>query len=337
MERHEKLGDFLNLICELQNRRQGMTLEEFQDVLGTGRRSAERARDLLSRVFTTFVEGELDGRRKRWRFDKPLLDPAVVSSVTAEELSFLETLSGTLDRRNLVLQARQARSLANKLRVLMPERLRRRLMIDAELVAQASGFALRPGPREILDQSTIGEILYGLRAPETIEVDYASGATAAARTHRLWPLGLLYGERSYLVATKPNPARPRPRLFRLSRIVRVERTGETFEAPDFDLQRYVERSFGIFQSRKRFRVALKFDPSVTEDLADYRFHPSQKTEAQPDGSTIMRFRASSLVEMCWEIFKWGRRVEILEPAELQEMYAAMTEGRWDRWDENEWE
>src|SRR5690606_1659404 len=78
--------------------------------------------------------------------------------------------------------------------------------------------------------------------------------------------------------------------------------------------------FGIYQEAPR-RVVWRFHGPAVRDARHFLFHPSQEMEERPDGSLEVRFTAGGLREMCWHLFTWGRHVEVVEPAELRELYA----------------
>ena len=65
---------------------------------------------------------------------------------------------------------------------------------------------------------------------------------------------------------------------------------------------------------------MKFDKEIAEDVMTYNFHPSQKIEQEPDGSVIVRFKASGDKSIMWHVFRWGDKVEILAPKELRTEY-----------------
>jgi predicted DNA-binding transcriptional regulator YafY len=45
-------------------------------------------------------------------------------------------------------------------------------------------------------------------------------------------------------------------------------------------------------------------------------------EEEADGSLIVRFSASGHLEMCWHLYVWGDKVEVLAPECLCEMVHA---------------
>jgi predicted DNA-binding transcriptional regulator YafY len=44
-------------------------------------------------------------------------------------------------------------------------------------------------------------------------------------------------------------------------------------------------------------------------------------EEEPDGSLVVRFKASGQLEMCWHLYAWGDKVEVLEPESLKRLVA----------------
>ena len=86
----------------------------------------------------------------------------------------------------------------------------------------------------------------------------------------------------------------------------------------FSLQKYAERSFGVFQEEP-VDVIWRFSPKAARDAREFLFHPTQTFEEEPDGSLLVRFRAGGALEMCWHLFTWGDKVQIIEPKRLATM------------------
>ena len=53
-------------------------------------------------------------------------------------------------------------------------------------------------------------------------------------------------------------------------------------------------------------------------LLGWRFHANQTVELQPDGSVLVRFAASGMLELSWHLFTWGDKLEVLEPKVLRD-------------------
>jgi predicted DNA-binding transcriptional regulator YafY len=88
------------------------------------------------------------------------------------------------------------------------------------------------------------------------------------------------------------------------------------------LQKFAERSFGVFQEEP-FDVVWRFSPKAAPDARQFLFHPTQVLADQPDGSLIVRFRAGGALEMCWHLFTWGDQVEVMAPKRLRRMLTSL--------------
>ena len=104
-------------------------------------------------------------------------------------------------------------------------------------------------------------------------------------------------------------------------IENVKVSEEYFTRPqDFDLQAFADQAFGVFQrDGTQEDVVWRFIPEAAPHAAGYLFHPSQTEEYLPDGSLIIRFRATGLLEMAWHLYTWGDKVEVVEPKALKDM------------------
>ena len=116
-------------------------------------------------------------------------------------------------------------------------------------------------------------------------------------------------------------AERRLRLYRVEAMTEARALNESFEKPeDFDLQRFAARAFGTFQDPREIdEVVWRFLPEAADHARAFRFHPDQQLEEQPDGSLIVRFRACGHLEMCWHLYAWGDKVEVLKPEKLRRM------------------
>jgi predicted DNA-binding transcriptional regulator YafY len=108
------------------------------------------------------------------------------------------------------------------------------------------------------------------------------------------------------------------RVFALQRVRSVRTTDETFaRPPDFRLDDYMKGSFRAVRGDGDHDVVLRFAPEVAGRIAEKQWHPSQVLEPQTDGSLIVRFRLTSLVEVKRWVMYWGQECEVVEPPELR--------------------
>jgi predicted DNA-binding transcriptional regulator YafY len=116
-----------------------------------------------------------------------------------------------------------------------------------------------------------------------------------------------------------------PRNWRLDRIADVAVADQAAIRPDgFSLQDYADQSFGIFHDDTA-DVVLRVTPSGAEDALRWRFHAHQSVEAEADGSVLVRFRASGMLELAWHLFTWGDKIQVLSPPGLKSTLAEQIE------------
>ncbi|PWE27490.1 hypothetical protein C4N9_15700 [Pararhodobacter marinus] len=128
------------------------------------------------------------------------------------------------------------------------------------------------------------------------------------------------GHRRYLVARDPAKD-DLIRNYRMDLIQSAEVLDQSFaQAEGFSMAEYAAQSFGIWQDPDQFgEVVWKFSPEAATRAAEFRFHPTQRLEPQPDGSLTVRFEAAGWLEMTWHLYQWGDKVEVLAPEGLRAM------------------
>jgi predicted DNA-binding transcriptional regulator YafY len=306
----------LQLALAMQGSRVGLTLDDIERDFRVGRRTAQRMRDAVLRSYPQAEKLVDDERRPRWRI--PSAGTVTPGAITADELADLEGTVGLLRRENLRRRAKSLEDVVRKLRAALKPDIARRIEPDVEALLEAEGLAMRPGPRPAIQPDVIDAIRLAIKQGREIYVAYRSRHSGKSSGRRLQPYGFLFGNRHYLVGVAPD-RHPEPRLFALSGIRQVRINERPFRRdPAFSLQRFAERSFGVFQESPR-DVVWRFAPEVAAAAEEYVFHPRQTMERQKDGSLVVRFTAGGLLEMCWHLYSWGANVEVLEPKELKEL------------------
>ena len=311
--RYERVKDIVRLAVRLQAAYGGLTLDDIRDDFGVSRRTAERLRDAVEAAFGPLEPVETDDTKRHWRLRSGALGRLV--TVSAEELAELGAAATALERSGLEERATLLRELVAKLRATRRSGSLKRIESDLEALVHAEGLATRPGPRERLDTGLLALLREAITTTRVVEFSYRAQATGQRRRHRVHPHGLLYGNRAFLVA--PTDPHGDLRLWRLANMSEAQLVPDTFQLdPEFDLERYAERSFGTFQEEPA-RVVLRFDADVARDASTFLFHPQQSVEENADGSLTVRFEAGGIDEMCRHLFTWGESVTILKPARLR--------------------
>lgn len=315
----EKAQQLIELATYVAARRMGVTVDDVGERFGVSKRTAQRMLHTLEVQFPDTEPTFEDDGRKRWRLQTGALRDLL--TLTPDELAALDLSIETLERNAQGLEAEQLRSLREKILALVPGNRIARLETDHEVLLEAQGLAARPGPRTRLAPHVGSTIATALKGSQRLKIVYQSRRSATSTERVVEPYGVLIGIRRYLVA-RPTTDRAGPlRHFVAERIERAELTGEVFERdPGFDIHAHARKAFGAFQNDSEFgEVIWKFKPDAAPHARTFLFHPAQILEDQSDGSLIVRFWASGHMEMCWHLYMWGDKVEVLAPEALRRM------------------
>ncbi len=318
--RYEKAETILRLALDMQASVLGLSLEDIQRNYSDkplSRRTAERLRDAIERLFPQVEQANPGEVPKRWRLPGGTINR--LATVTADELADAATAVSLLQRENLSSQAARVELLVSKVRALLKPPTIARIEPDLEALTEAEGLGMRPGPKPRINEEILHSLREAIIARHKVRLHYVYRGSGKRGYETVHPYGFLYGNRHYLVAWSEGARARDFRNFTLANIERVEPLNRTFaRRSDFSLSKYAERSFGIFQEEP-FDVVWKFSPRAAQDAKDFLFHPTQTLEPQPDGSLIVRFTAGGILEMSWHLVTWDDQVEVIQPKRLAAM------------------
>jgi predicted DNA-binding transcriptional regulator YafY len=319
--RYEKAETILRIVLDMQGSALGLSLDDIRRNYADkplSRRTADRLRDAVERLFPQVEQANPGEIPKRWRLPGGAVSG--LANVTADELADLATAVSLLRRENMSVQADSTERVISKMRALLKRPAIARIEPDLEALTEAEGLAMQPGPRPKVDFEIVAVLRQAILSSRKVRLHYLYRGSGKRGFDTVHPYGFLYGMRHYLVAWSESDWARDFRSFALSNIESVELLDRTFtRRRGFSLKAYAERSFGVFQERP-FDVVWRFSSKVAADARQFLFHPTQTFEDRPDGSLIVRFRAGGALEMCWELFKWGMEVEILAPRRLRDLF-----------------
>ena len=313
--RHDKAAMVLELARRLAASAEGLSLDEMARDLDVGRRTAERMRDAVIALFPA-TEEVSDPPQKRWRIRGGL--SAFEQAPTTTELVELNRAAQALRAAGEPGRAAALEGLERKLKSAMRSTTLNRLAPDLEALVRAETIAVQAGPRPGADETMLATIRGAILAQSPLAFTYARpGAEARRRT--VAPCGVMFGRANYLVAADRDSGKVQ--TFRLDRMSAVEAQPGFAPPPgDFDLSAFASQSFGIYQDEIE-DVVLSVTPAGAAEAKGWRWHPTQSLQDQPDGSVIVRFRASGMRELAWHLFTWGDQVTILAPHRLKAVMA----------------
>ncbi|MCZ0942336.1 MAG: hypothetical protein OXJ53_04700 [Gammaproteobacteria bacterium] len=193
--RFERLSHIIELATLLQVRRGGLTLDDIMQEFNVSRRTAERLRDAVDEAFGPLMTVDAEDRRIHWRLDSPSLGGLI--RVSDEELVNLAAAAASMDRSGLKEQAASLRALADKVKVKMRPGLAEDADDPSEELLRAEGFAMRPGPRQQLEDGLLPTVREAIRRRRVLAFDYAArGPESPSKRRRVRPYGALWQPRT---------------------------------------------------------------------------------------------------------------------------------------------
>src|SRR5262245_34517422 len=97
--RHEPAERILQLACAMQGSRLGLSLADIETQFRVGRRTAQRLRDAVLRIYPQTEQLTDNERRPRWRI--PTTGVVTPGAFSAEDVVDLESTAKLLKQRNL--------------------------------------------------------------------------------------------------------------------------------------------------------------------------------------------------------------------------------------------
>ena len=303
--RYSRVTDIIELIILMQSKAAGVSLNDIQEEFDVSRRTAERMRDSVLNLLPQVGEIPTDSRVKRWGFINYSMNELV--SFSKDEIATLEKLKQNCDK----ISKKDLSTITNKIKTLNQKKLNS-LEQEIEFILNCEGYAVKQSPNYKIDLDSISTIREAIRGSFKLSGKYND------KDKILSPLGLLFGEKIYLVAIEDNKG-GEPFTYLLHRFQNLKLTNKKFDSNGFDLREFAKKSFGVFQG-EIYNVKLNFDATAAEDASNYNFHPSQKGKWEKDGSYTVTFKASGDKHIIWNLFKWGDTVKIIAPKELKKKY-----------------
>jgi len=134
---------------------------------------------------------------------------------------------------------------------------------------------------------------------------------------RLEPYWLVFQDRSWYVIGRSQEHRA-IRTFKLGRFADLEFLEERFKKPQVTLEQFLGNAWRFMPEGREYNVKLRFAPLVAPNVAEVRWHKTQKVAWQDDGALLFDVRVDGLGEIFWWILGYGDQVEVLAPKALRD-------------------
>jgi proteasome accessory factor B len=257
-----------------------------------------------------------DAENNGYRINQSFFLPPVNLTLT-EALAIL-VLTGRLRGAKYVPLLSEAGRAAMKLESALPREIRRNVgsVID-KLSISTGGICCHEDLEGVFD-----DLVKAVAERKVCRLVYISFKEAKQITTDVHPLRLTFHGRAwYLIAYSVKHRENR--TFKLGRIRKLTVTGRKFAAPaGVDPADHFGRAWSMIPEGRLYRVHLHFEPTVAGNVAEVRWHESQRVEWNEDGSIEFHVVVDGLGEITWWILGYGDQVEVIVPAALRKRVAA---------------
>ena len=330
---YEKARELLDLAIALSGSHYGLSAAEIEAHLAErapspkhSAKALERRRQrMLAQIETLFgpaLEMSIDDENRRF-WTLRTKDLSAMPLVESADLAALERAGEVLGKRGDRDGTSRLARMRQALQMAIEARKRAKIEVDFEALRDAQAVVMQPGPFVEVEPAVERIVSEAILKGRCLAFEYQGPAKT---THRqVEPVGVLLGQRSYLVARIcETSVSNEPGHWRMDRLVAPYVTDEPARAmPDgFTLAGHARRLFGAFWSEAEFEeVEWRFAPRAATAVEKWRFHPDQTLEHHKDGSVTVRFRASGHLEMAWHLYQWGDSVEVIKPKAVADLVA----------------
>jgi len=308
-----RISRMVKLLTTLQSN-EPMAPDELAQLFGTSRRTVFRDLKELGQIGVPY---EFDAKSGGYSIDPQFFLPPVDLNIQ-EALSLLILVHKARNQVQLPFK-NSAMIAAMKIENNLPSNIRNycrdvlgQVSIKEQAIADCGG----------LDKH-FGILKDAILKTRRLKMDYDSLFDKGTITTELSPYHIFFNRRAWYVIGHSG-FHNQVRTFKLNRIAALEQMDKCFiDGEHFDIQEYLGRAWSMIPEGQIYDIKLLFKPKVAANVAEVKWHSTQKCTFNKDGSAIIEFRVDGLGEITWWILGYGDQVEILSPSKLREKIAVI--------------
>lgn len=192
----------------------------------------------------------------------------------------------------------------------------RKLLEDASRLIRILDLKLVDSSRHC---EVIETLQWALIRGRQLVVRYASPYQPRPQQVHLHPYRLcLVRQAWYLIARRSDEAEPK--TYRVSRFTKVAVKDMPASVPDdFDLDAYLGNAWSVYRGTPTYDVEILFAPEAASQMAETKWHPTQRVVMHRDGSAMLHVRVDGLDEIVWWLLGWAPFARVVQPKKLREM------------------
>lgn len=307
---------FVELLGILQSGR-GHNAVQLADLCGVSRRTIFRD---LNALRGAGVPVHFDSQSQRYSIPGSFFLPP--TNLTLEEALALVVLCYELGSEHGVPFQRHARTAALKLESTLSTSLRDALKpVTTSVLVRLEQVNPLPGKAPIYEQLT-----QAIARRRHVRIRYDSYFENEVIQTRLSPYRMLFSRRSWYVIGRSSVHRA-VRTFNVGRIRHLETLESRYAVPArFSLDRYLGNAWHMIRGAGRYEVHARFQTLVARNVAEVRWHKTQRLAWNEDGTLEFRVCVDGLNEIMWWLLGYGDQVEVFAPPELRAMMRRRVDG-----------
>lgn len=306
-KRFNKLTRILKLYTIIQSGRK-YGVQDLMDMMSVSRRTLFRDLKELAEIGVPY---NFDRQKGQYSIDPEFFLPPIDLTVN-EALSLL--LMSHKMRTHVPVPFQKASLLAAiKIENNLPLSLRQYCRENLEKVSVKPS---RSAGHDEIDQ-VFASIQKAISEKRFAKIQYKSLFEKEQIQTTLKPYHIVFNHRAWYVIGHSS-MHDEIRTFKLSRIKKLSLQLRRFaDGDDFDIAQYYGRAWSMIPEGKLWTVKLRFDSMVAKNVTEVRWHATQESQINPDGSADVEFRVDGLGEISWWLLGYGDKVKVLAPQELR--------------------
>jgi len=297
----------VKLICLLQSGR-GRSADWLAAELSVSRRTMFRDLNMLEMAGIPYFYDEARGG---YGISEHFFLPPV-NLTLSEALAILTITRQIQDQTDLPFLS-ECRKAALKLESSLPPILREHVGTILDNVT----FHLGPTASHDGKDDVFEHLACALSQHRACRITYNSFYDRAVLHLEVEPVRLAFFGRAWYLLAYSREHR-QVRTFKLVRIEALTLLDRTYEPRPHAADKPFGNAWNMIPEGAEYDVRLRFSAKVAGNVAEVRWHSTQRTSMNADGTMDFSVRVDGLGEIAWWILGYGDLVEVLEPPPLRE-------------------
>ena len=309
--KHNRINRVIQILTTLQAG-ESCTVSELSEMFGTSRRTIFRD---LKELQAIGVPYHYDSKTGSYTIKPEFFLPS--ADLNLQEALSLLLLAHKVSNHVQLPFKRSALLAALKIENNLPDEIKQYCKTALRNISTGAN-ARTPVLQNARFDSIFAQVQEAIVKKRKVNISYYPFFEIGVVKTELCPYRLFYNNQKWHVLGRSS-LHNKVRTFELNCIRELKTTGECFlEDEDFDVSEYLGRAWSMVPEGRIYHVKLHFLPKVANNIAEVKWHNTQKVTRNSDGSAIVEFRVDGLSEITWWILGYGDQVQVLAPKVLRE-------------------